>query len=266
MELPFYQVDAFTSTPLAGNPAAVVPLETWLDDDLLQRIARENNLSETAFFVATGDDRYHIRWMTPTTEVSLCGHATLASMHVLATEIRKRGADALVFQSRSGELPVAREENGRITLDFPSDPPHPIPTPPTIEKALGARPREVVEAWSWVAVFDDAQVVRDLTPDMGALLHEVERGAVIATAPGDVEGVDFVSRFFGPRVGVPEDPVTGSAHCTLGPYWAERLGRRNLLAHQVSARGGVLHVRPEGDRTLVGGDAVTVIRGTLHLP
>lgn len=265
MRFPLYQVDAFTRTPLAGNPAAVVPLDAWPEDDLLQRIANENNLSETAFFVKKGPGRYHLRWMTPTMEVSLCGHATLATTHVLFTELERAPSGEVIFESRSGELPVTRAADGRITMDFPSDRPVPIPTPRAVVKALRREPREVVQAWPYVAVFDDAALVRGLEPDMGVLLHEVDRGAVIATAPGDQAGVDFVSRFFGPQVGVPEDPVTGSAHCTLGPYWSERLGRRALVARQVSARGGELFVEDDGARTKVGGYGVTVLCGTLDV-
>jgi PhzF family phenazine biosynthesis protein len=265
MRLPFYQVDAFTREPLAGNPAAVIPLESWLEDDVMQQIAGENNLSETAFFVKEGERRYHLRWMTPTMEVSLCGHATLATTHVLFTEMGKGEPGEVVFESRSGPLPVTYGEDGLITMDFPSDRPRPVEIPPSVVRALGAEPAHVVEAWPYVAVFDDAKVVRGLRPDLGVLLNEVDRGAVIATAPGDRPGVDFVSRFFGPQVGVPEDPVTGSAHCVLGPYWAERLGKTKLVAHQVSARGGELYVEDLGERTKVGGHGVTVIRGTLHV-
>ncbi|HUS07322.1 MAG TPA: PhzF family phenazine biosynthesis protein [Bryobacteraceae bacterium] len=259
MKLPLYQVDAFTSKLFHGNPAAVCPLESWLDEELMQSIAAENNLSETAFLVPDGD-RFQLRWFTPKAEVDLCGHATLASAFVLMTQIDP-ARNQVVFDTKSGELEV-RRNNDLYTLDFPSRPPAPCIAPPTLADALGASPQEVWAAKVYMAVFESAQEVIALEPDM-KLLAELDKYAVIATGPG--EDCDFVSRFFAPQVGVPEDPVTGSAHCTLIPYWSDCLGKQQLIAQQVSERGGELYCDDLGDRVTMSGRAVLYSTGTIHL-
>jgi PhzF family phenazine biosynthesis protein len=259
MDIPIYQVDAFASRPFEGNPAAVCPLKHWLPDDLMQSIAAENNLSETAFFVPDGAD-YAIRWFTPMAEVDLCGHATLASAWVLFNRLGFR-SDTVRFSSRSGMLKVARDGD-LLVLDFPCQAPRPCAKPPGLAKALGAQPTECLENVDLVAVFEEAQVVQDLKPLMERLSALDYRG-IIVTAPGG--GYDFVSRFFGPAVGVPEDPVTGSAHTKLAPYWAARLGKERLRARQVSARGGDLDCRVKGDRVLIAGLAAPFLEGMLSL-
>jgi PhzF family phenazine biosynthesis protein len=259
MRLPLYQVDAFTSRRFHGNPAAVCPLERWLPDDVMQSIAAENHLSETAFFVADGAD-YRLRWFTPKVEVDLCGHATLASAHVLFHRLGHAGA-SVTFRTASGPLVVSRAGD-RLAMDFPSRPPRPCAMPAGLDRALGIAPREVLLARDYLAVYDDEAAVRALRPDFAAL-DDVGGFAVIVTARGT--GADFVSRFFAPRAGVPEDPVTGSAHCTLTPFWAGRLGRNPLVAHQVSARGGEIACELRGDRVILTGDAVLYLEGTIEV-
>ena len=261
MKLRLYQVDAFASRAFAGNPAAVVPLERWLDDATLQAIAAENNLSETAFFVGSGGE-HHIRWMTPASEVDLCGHATLASAFVVFTEL-ERGRTEVRFRSKSGPLRVTAD-GSRLALDFPSRPPEPAEAAlPALAAALGARPSAALASRDYLAVFDSEDEVRALRPDT-AKVAALDRMAVIATAPG--RDCDFVSRFFAPAVGVPEDPVTGSAHCTLVPYWAGRLGRKSLFARQVSARGGELWCEDRGERVGIAGHCAKYLEGTIELP
>lgn len=259
MRLPIYQVDAFTSRVFAGNPAAVMPLETWLPDATLQAIAAENNLSETAYVVREGEG-WRLRWFTPAVEVDLCGHATLATALVM---LRKLGAwrGSIAFETRSGTLTVS-EDGDRLALDFPSQPPQPVDPPDGLEAALGLRPREVLKAIDLVCVVDSAREVRDLAPDLRALARIDARG-IIVTAPG--EDCDFVSRFFGPRAGIDEDPVTGSAHCKLIPYWAERLGRRVLFARQLSKRGGELWCTDRGARVTIAGHGVLVLEGVIEI-
>lgn len=259
MQLDIYQVDAFASRPFEGNPAAVCPLREWLPDELMQSIAMENNLSETAFFVP-GDDGFAIRWFTPVAEVDLCGHATLASAWVLFHRLGHR-SDTVRFTSRSGPLKASRAGD-LLELDFPSQPPRPCPAPGGLAEALGAEPRECLEFVDLLAVYDDPQQVLEAAPDMAALSALDYRG-IIMTAPSDEQ--DFVSRFFGPAVGVPEDPVTGSAHTKLTPYWARRLGKQKLRARQVSARGGDLLCTLQGGRVLIAGGAVLFMQGTLEL-
>ncbi|MCR5889494.1 PhzF family phenazine biosynthesis protein [Hymenobacter sp. J193] len=263
MQLPLYQVDAFTDTLFAGNPAAVCPLSEWLPAETMQAIAAENNLAETAFFVPRSGAEFEIRWFTPTVEVELCGHATLASAHVLYQHRGFVGPE-IVFHSQSGPLRVSRAEAGRLTLDFPARPPQPISLHPEgLLDGLRATPLQLLAGPDLVCVFGSEDEVRALRPDMAHLI-KVEYRAVIATAPGP-EGIDFVSRFFGPRVGVPEDPVTGSAHTTLVPYWAARLGKTHLHARQVSARGGDLWCELRDDRVLMSGHAVTYLRGEIEV-
>ena len=261
MKIPLYQIDAFTDRVFRGNPAAVCPLEDWLDDQTLQAIARENNLSETAFFVERGE-RFDLRWFTPLAEVDLCGHATLASGHVLLNELGI-GGEAVHFSSKSGPLSVARE-NGRLALDFPARVLAPIASSTALAEALGAVPEAALASpgGNGMAVFADEATVRALAPDFAAL-GALDHQGVIATAPG--ESADFVSRYFAPRVGIPEDPVTGSAHCDLAPYWAARLGKTRLLAHQISARGGVLHCRLAGERVHIAGDTVKYLEGIIEI-
>jgi PhzF family phenazine biosynthesis protein len=259
MKLPLFHVDAFTSRVFAGNPAAVVPLKDWLADDTLQAIATENNLSETAFLVG-GRGQYEIRWLTPTTEVDLCGHATLASAHVIFTTLEP-GGDAASFRSKSGPLQVTREGD-LLALDFPARPPEPVPVSEGLVAALGRAPREAWKARDLMVVFDTEEDVRSLRPDQERLAT-LDFFAVMVTAPG--RQVDFVSRFFAPRQGIPEDPVTGSSHCTLVPYWARRLGKPRLQALQVSPRGGELHCEDRGDRVKIAGRAVNYLEGTIQV-
>lgn len=262
--IPLYHVDAFTTAVFGGNPAAVCPLDAWLPDAMLHKIAAENNLSETAFFVKAGDGRYELRWLTPTTEVDLCGHATLATAFVL----RERLGDTsqpLRFATRSGDLLVTSGEDG-FTLDLPSRPPERVAPLATLTFALGAEPDEVWKARDHVCVFTYESEVRTLVPDM-VRLQAVAPHGVVVTAPADPTqspGADFVSRFFAPAIGVPEDPVTGSTHCTLAPFWAERLGRTVLQARQVSARGGEMRCELSGDRVLLTGQAVCYLEGTIQ--
>lgn len=261
MSLPLYWIDAFTDQVFSGNPAAVVPLTHWPDDGLMQRIAFENGLAETAFFVKAAEDRFHLRWFTPSAEVDLCGHATLATAFVVFTQLGSAG-DVLTFDSRSGPLLVTRLGDGRLELDFPSRPPVPTAPPPALIQGLGATPAFYAQAQANLAVFNTAAEVRALRPDFAALAT-LEQYGTIVTAPG--EDCDFVSRFFAPRVGVPEDPVTGSAHCVLTPYWAARLGKKRLHARQLSARGGELWCELHGDRVKIAGYAVLYLRGEIHL-
>lgn len=260
MRLPLFQIDAFADRPFAGNPAAVVPLEAWLPAERMQAIAAENNLSETVFFVPEGEG-YRIRWFTPMTEVDLCGHATLAAAFVLFTELRP-DLEAVRFQSVSGPLAVARQGN-LLVLDFPSRPPRPIPPVPGLAEALGARILETHLSRDVVAVLGSEAEVRALEPDFSALTR-IDHFGFIATAQGDTG--DFVSRFFVPKEGIPEDPVTGSAHSTLVPFWAERLGKPVLHARQLSRRGGELFCELKGDRVAIAGRAVKVLEGHFLLP
>ena len=260
MELPIYQVDAFSSEVFAGNPAAICPLQAWLPAATMQAIAMENNLAETAFFVKAGE-RYQLRWFTPETEIDLCGHATLASAYVIF-----RFLDAeptrLVFDTQSGELVVTRR-GSELSMDFPARPPAPVTPCAGLAEALGGAPRQFFASRDYMVVYDSEEEVRELKPDMSALCR-IDRFAVIVTAPGATPGVDFVSRFFAPASGVPEDPVTGSAHCTLIPYWAERLGRGKLIARQVSRRGGELLCEHRGGRVTIAGEAVLYLRGSIE--
>jgi PhzF family phenazine biosynthesis protein len=257
MKLRQYQVDAFATRAFEGNPAAVCPLETWPDDGLLQAIAEENNLSETAFFVPT-EKGFKLRWFTPVKEVDLCGHATLAAAHVI---FEKLGYDqpVIAFETRSGDLFVKRKGQ-QLEMDFPACPPVPCVLSETLAKGLGQRPIEVLAADDYIAVFDSEAAIRAITPDQVLLGHLDLRG-VIVTAPGS--DVDFVSRFFAPKFGIPEDPVTGSAHCALAPYWAKRLGKNVLTARQVSRRGGNIGCELKTDRVILSGSAVTVMETSI---
>jgi PhzF family phenazine biosynthesis protein len=263
MQIPLWQVDAFTARPFGGNPAAVCPLEQWLSDEVMQAIAAENNLSETAFFVRRADGDFDLRWFTPRTEVDLCGHATLASAWVVTRELEPSRA-GVVFHTRSGPLRVVRAGE-ELAIDLPARPSRAVETPPALAKALGTPPVATLRARDLVAVFARAEDVRGLAPSMAAIEALDGVFAVCATAPGTGpdSDVDFVSRFFAPAKGVPEDPVTGSSHATLVPYWAEKLGKSALRARQVSARSGELGCALEGERVVLTGQAVIVLRGTL---
>jgi PhzF family phenazine biosynthesis protein len=264
MRLPITQVDAFTQTPFAGNPAAVCVLTEALPDGVMQSIAAEMNLSETAFVRAEGDG-YRLRWCTPTVEVDLCGHATLASAHVLWEEGHLPSAQDCRFHTRSGLL-TARRSGARIELDFPANPQRPAGAPPGLVAALGVEPVYVGRGtYDYLVEVADGKTLRDLSPDFRRL-RQVEARGVIVTCRSEAPEFDFVSRFFAPQAGIDEDPVTGSAHCCLGPFWGQRLSRSELVGYQASRRGGVVHVRMEGERVILGGQAVTVLRGELLLP
>ncbi len=260
MRIPVYHVDAFSSRPFGGNPAAVCPLESWLPDATLQAIAGEHNLSETAFYVPDGGS-YRLRWFTPQVEIDLCGHATVATAHVILKVRRESSASRLVFQSQSGELAVSRDGD-LYTLDFPARPPQACAVPENLAAALGAAPQTVLAARDYLCVFGSEDDVVALQPDMTALAA-LDRFAVIVTAPG--ADCDFVSRFFAPAKGVPEDPVTGSAHCTLIPYWAERLGKSTMFARQRSRRGGEVWCEHRGGRVGISGRAVTYSEGVIEI-
>ena len=261
MRTPIFQVDAFTTRRFAGNPAAVMPMESFLEDAVLQAIAAENNLAETAFLVREGGD-YRLRWFTPTTEVPLCGHATLASAAVVMERLEPT-RNRVVFHYVSGPLTVNRA-NGGYVMDFPARPSAPVSTPPGLAEALGVVPVEVfVNTFNYLALLERGQDLRALAPDMAALAR-LDRIGVIVTAPGD--GVhDFVSRYFAPAKGIPEDPVTGAAHCMLAPYWAERLGKTVFRAWQASRRGGEVVCRLVRDRVELEGSCVFYLEGEAEI-
>lgn len=255
-----FQVDAFTAQLFGGNPAAVVPLESWLADDLLQSIALENNLSETAFFVPV-EGGFHLRWFTPVLEVDLCGHATLATAHVLFEHLGFDGQQ-IQFQCKSGALYVSRTEQG-YRMDFPADVAESIAPPEVLVNALGRIPLEVLRGRDdYLAVFPDEAAVKDLEPDFRKMMELDGRG-VIATAPGNY--VDFVSRCFFPNAGIDEDPVTGSAHTVMTPYWADKLQKESMEARQISQRGGALHCTLNGQRVFLEGQAVTFLTGKFRV-
>ena len=260
MKLKLWQIDAFAAKVLEGNPAAVVPLDSWLDAGLMRAIANENNLAETAFFVREAEGRYALRWFTPESEVDLCGHATLGSAHVIFQELNEPG-DLLRFMTRSGELRVKRDGD-LLSLDFPARPPVPVTPCAGLLEALGGNPVEVLAARDYLVRYQSQADVLALKPDMAALM-KIDRFAVIVTAPGD--DVDFVSRFFAPAKGVPEDPVTGSAHTTLIPYWAAKLGKNELRACQVSTRSGDLRCRLNGERVDIAGRSALFLRGEITI-
>jgi PhzF family phenazine biosynthesis protein len=264
MELQVFQVDAFNDRPFAGNPAGVVPLATWLEEAVMQNIAAEMNLAETAFF-APESSHYRIRWFTPTVEVKLCGHATLASGHVLFN-LLQQGGEEIVFESLSGPLSVSRTGK-RLELDFPRHQTQPAPAAlDKVAACFDVKPIEmhVSESYdAYLAVFDRADAITRLNPDFNRL-NALDR-TVIVTAKDGGAGVDFVSRYFAPTAGIPEDPATGSAHCVLVPFWAARLGKTEFHAHQVSKRGGELWLRLAGDRVKIAGDCVCVLKGTLSV-
>ena len=261
MKLDIFQVDAFTAKPFGGNPAAVVPLDTWLPDETMKNIAAENNLAETAFFVKSGD-RYDIRWFTPKVEVNLCGHATLATAHVIFNELKLEKESIRFHSGKSGDLGVEKIGE-RIVLDFPSYPVTEIDTLPELVDV------EVPPLKSWetqgnmlMMLLRNQEEVRSLKPDMERIAR-LPYDEIIITAKGD--DCDFASRMFAPRIGIPEDPVTGAIHCSLIPYWAKELGKNELFARQVSERGGELFCEFAGDRVKIGGNAVLYMKGEIYV-
>lgn len=261
-DTPIYQVDSFTGAPFSGNPAGVCFPESGASVEWMQSVAAEMNLSETAFLTG-GGGQYNLRWFTPRAEVELCGHATLAAAHILWTEGREPDGKKLIFGTLSGELNAVRDRDW-IELDFPSDPPQMCDPPAGLPKALGCKPLSILKCrYDWFCVLESEKAVRALDPDYRALAGLASRGVVV-TAASDEPEYDFVSRFFAPAVGIDEDPVTGSAHCCLGPWWAEKLGKKSLTGFQASRRGGVVRVVPCGKRVRLAGQAVTVIRGKLQ--
>lgn len=262
MKIPLFQVDAFTNTVFRGNPAAVCPMERWPRDTLMQSMAAENNVPETAFFVG-GNGKFKLRWFTPVQEVDLCGHATLAAAWVVFNFMDKK-LDRVSFATKSGPLHVGKAGKDLLAMDFPARPPERCEAPAALVEGLGAPPKEVWASRDYMAVYDSEEQVRALKPDMARLRQLEDKLGVIVTAKGDT--ADFVSRFFAPKAGIPEDPVTGSAHCTLVPYWAERLGKDELHALQVSRRGGELYCMPRGKRVAIAGRAVLYLRGAVEVP
>jgi PhzF family phenazine biosynthesis protein len=259
MAIPMYVVDAFTDRPFAGNPAAVCILDGAKEEAWMQRVAAEMNLSETAF-LQPADDGYGLRWFTPSVEVALCGHATLASAHVLWETGRLQPAQPARFQTRSGLLTVERGQD-KMTMDFPAKAPTRCMECDDLAAVLGTTAKYVGKnGMDCLVEVQSEQALRSISPDFGRLAQYPVRG-IIVTARADSSSCDFVSRFFAPQSGVPEDPVTGSAHCCLGPYWSERLGKMGLIGYQASPRGGFVHVGVRGDRVLLGGNAVTVLAG-----
>ena len=259
MELTLYQIDAFTDKVFSGNPAAVCPLNEWLPDSTLQAIAMENNLSETAFYTPI-ENGFHVRWFTPVAEVDLCGHATLATAFVIHNIIGYNN-DTVRFNSRSGDLFVTKKYDS-LSMDFPSQPGSPCPIPPALVEGLGKTPAEVLASEDFLVVFDNEEDILSMQPDF-ITLSKLDLRGVIITAPGNE--VDFVSRFFCPKLGVDEDPVTGSAHCALTPYWAERLDKIKLSARQLSKRTGTMECELKGDRVIITGKAVKYMEAKIDI-
>lgn len=261
MRLPIFQVDAFTGTIFGGNPAAVCELTHWLPDDVMQKIAEENCVAETAFFLAV-DDGFEIRWFTPELEIDLCGHATLATAHVITRHLQP-SLNSVKFHSRSGILTVTVEEE-LLTLNFPARKPEPSSLPQILFDTIQVKPIEVLKSRDYVLVFEDEKTIRSIEPNL-TLLNQIDlgMGGIVVTAKGD--DVDFVSRFFTPQASISEDPVTGSAHCSLIPYWSEKLIKESMVALQLSPRGGRLFCRNVGDRVLISGEAVTYLEGYITI-
>jgi len=260
MELTIYQVDAFADKLFGGNPAAIVPLENWLPTEKMQKIALENNLSETAFIIPEGQG-YHVRWFTPAVEVDLCGHATLATAHIVFTELGYAGK-AVAFNSKSGLLTVSKKED-LYTMNFPTDTIQEVEIPTIMEESFGIKPIKFFKGKDdYMAIFENQEVIENLQPDFSKLAQFKARG-VIATAPGN--SFDFISRCFYPAAGINEDPVTGSAHTTMIPYWAKSLKKDNLSAYQLSARGGAVQCKFYGDRVDLGGKAITYLKGSIFV-
>lgn len=261
MKLTIYQVDAFAEKVFTGNPAAIVPLENWIEDDLMQKIALENNLAETAFFVKT-DNGYHVRWFTPALEIDLCGHATLASAYIIKNFIEPHLAEINFTTQMAGTL-RAMAKDGIYTLDFPSRMPKPCETPDKLLKSLNITTAvEVLKSRDYFVVLPNEDAVKNVEPDF-SLMNDLEPVGVIITAKG--QSADIVSRFFYPGAGIPEDPVTGSAHCNIVPYWTDKLGKTKLFCKQLSQRGGDLHCELEGDRVLMSGKCVLYLKGEIEV-
>jgi PhzF family phenazine biosynthesis protein len=259
MQIEIYQVDAFAEKVFTGNPAAVCPLDAWIEDDLLQKIAQANNLSETAFFVPQ-QDKYHLRWFTPSHEVDLCGHATLAAAHVLFSHLDYQQGE-ICFTTKSGDLFVSKTSNG-LKMDFPASMPKPVASPDNLLLGLGINSKAVLAAFDYFIELEDEQAVKTLKPDL-ALWKRLDLRGVVVTAPG--ANVDFVSRCFFPKLNVDEDPVTGSAHCELAPYWAKKLNKSSLVAKQLSQRTGQVECQVSGDRVFLIGKAVDYMCGKITL-
>ncbi len=264
MKIDLYQIDAFTDKLFGGNPAAVCPLDHWPDDEILQKIASENNLAETAFFVQLPDNKFHLRWFTPELEMDLCGHATLASAFVLYEELEYKGEE-IIFDTKSGILTV-RKFDAYFELNFPSRPPKKASLPKVIQDGLNIQPSEIWKARDYLLVYDSEDDVKSIVPNI-AILNQIniDPGGIIVTAKSEMDDVDFVSRFFTPQAAIFEDPVTGSAHCTLVPFWAERLKKTELSARQISERGGKLLCSLEQERVALKGKAVKYLTGTIEL-
>ena len=260
MKIPLYQVDALTSKIFSGNPAAVCPLEKWINDDVMQNIAQENNLSETAFFVKS-KNQFDIRWFTPVAELDLAGHPTLATAHVILKEM-KVNIKKIIFKTKINDTLSVTYENDLYLMDFPSRNPKIENDLDNIADALGKRPKELYRHRDALAVFDNEEEIKNITPNMEKIKC-LDYAAVIITAPGNK--VDFVSRNFAPKLGIPEDPVTGSAHCELVPYWSRILKKKKLIANQISKRGGKLYCVYNNDRVIIGGKAVTFLRGEIEI-
>ena len=260
MKIPIYQVDAFTSKVFKGNPAAVCPLNEWLPDDIMQEIAKENNLSETAFFI-NKKDVFDIRWFTPLSELDLAGHPTLATAHVIIEELNLK-LKKIIFKTKIGDTLIVTKNENLMKMDFPSRPPKIYDNIELVSEALRKKPLTLLRHRDAVAIFENEEDIKSITPDMEKL-KKLDCPAVIVTAPGNK--VDFVSRNFAPKLGIPEDPVTGSAHCELIPYWSKILNKKELLAYQISDRGGKLYCTHNGDRVTIGGEAVTFLRGEIEI-
>ena len=260
MKIPIYQVDAFASEIFKGNPAAVCPLKEWLPDQTMQNIAMENNLSETAFFIED-NNIYHIRWFTPKSELDLAGHPTLATAHVLLNELKKEN-DTIIFKTKLGDtLNVSFNEN-IYSMDFPSRPPKIINNKNLVYDVLGRMPVELLAHRDLIVVFENQKDIKSINPNLEKLM-KLDYPSVVITAKGDES--DFVSRNFAPKLGIPEDPVTGSSHCELIPYWSEKLNKKEMIAIQISERGGKIHCVDMNDRVLIGGEAITFFRGEIEL-
>ena len=260
MKIPIYQVDAFTSKIFEGNPAAVCPLKQWISEDIMQNIAQENNLSETAFFVKK-DNNFEIRWFTPVAELDLAGHPTLASAHVILKEL-KINLNKVIFKTKINDILNVSYKNKIYLMDFQSRDPRVDKNIDQVAEALGSRPKKLYRHRDAVAIFDNEDEVKNIYPNMDKLKN-LDYSSVIVTAKGNK--IDFVSRNFAPKLGIPEDPVTGSAHCELIPYWSKTLNKKELLAHQISKRGGKLYCTHNGDRVTIGGEAITFLRGEIEI-
>jgi len=260
MKLPIYQVDAFTEKIFSGNPAAICPLNKWINEELMKNIARENNLSETAFFVEK-KDYFELRWFTPETEVDLCGHATLAASYIILNHL-KPNQNIIKFKTKSGNLKVTKEKNGLISMLFPARKGERTKPPENLVKALDKKPEQTYLARDYMLVYKNEKIIKNIKPDF-KLLETVDIFGTIITAPG--ENSDFVSRYFAPKEGIPEDPVTGSAHCTLVPYWSKKLNKNILYARQLSKRGGEIFCENLDKNIKISGKAVTYSKGSIYI-